>query len=392
MDDKNKNEVTVKGDDYKMNILRISQNIKMGEQSGGGAYHIHALSRDQAKRGHNVTVATIGEDSTRQKIKGRSGDWSYDHIVCAETVEILGNQISIEQLRETLDVTEYDVVHLHSHFFFSTFFSSLLQSLSDIPVVITNHSLYSQSIPLWLSRAQLRTMGWITYSLSDCIFCYTDADKEALQEIGILTPVEVIPNGIDTSKFSPSGSRYQEMSNSGPNLLFVGRLVDGKQPEMVAKAFEILSDDYPECELYFCGDGPKRDQLQKLIETLGIASRTHILGEVPYSTMPSVYRGADIVVLPSKAEGFPRTILEALACGVPVVATDLPQTRDVVQQTGRIINNRSKTDIAEKISWLLSNESERIKRGERGRELVEQTYSWNRLVDETTKVMKNLSQ
>lgn len=376
-----------------MRILRIGQNIKTGEKGGGGAYHMHALSRDQAKQGHEVTVITIDKRKNQQSRRITNGDWSYNHIICPQTVDILGNKLSFAQIKKTTDLTDYDVIHLHSHFFFSTFVPTVLNIRSETPIAITNHSLYSQSIPLWLSKAQLRTMGRITYSLSDVIFCYTEFDKEKLRSLGVSTEIEVIPNGIDTSKFTPQGTCHpaMEQDNDGLNILFVGRLVDGKRPEMAAKGFAQIYDDHPNCDLYYCGDGPKRNELHQLINQLNIESRTHLLGETTYEKMPEVYRGADILVLPSKAEGFPRTILESLASGVPVIASSLPQTRSVVEQTGRVIKGDCENDIAKKLSWMITNDEERSKLGRTGQELITKKYSWNRLVEQTTEVLERIS-
>ncbi|PSQ80199.1 MAG: hypothetical protein BRD41_05605, partial [Bacteroidetes bacterium QS_1_63_11] len=95
--------------------------------------------------------------------------------------------------------------------------------------------------------------------------------------------------------------------------LFVGRLVEGKRPQDALDAIIQVIDYRPDVKFFYCGDGPLRDRLESRVAEAGKEMSIYFLGHVEYDQMPSVYRGADLLILPSQAEGFPRTILEAFA-------------------------------------------------------------------------------
>ena len=110
-------------------------------------------------------------------------------------------------------------------------------------------------------------------------------------------------------------------------MLFVGRLVEGKRPEIAVEAFAGVRKEYPDAELVLCGEGPLQAWLETLATELGIREAVTFLGQVPYDEMPAMYRIGDLLVLPSRAEGVPRTIMEALSSNLPVVSSNLPQVR-----------------------------------------------------------------
>jgi glycogen(starch) synthase len=309
-----------------MQILRVAQTC-YPDVTGGGPYHVHAMSRDQAAMGHDVTVLTIRSDPDQSHLSHRDG---YTVVRFDPVGRPLGNAISpglVRYLRAEL--RRFDVVHAHSHLYFSTNVAALWRALGRVPGVperplaMTNHGLYSQAAPEWVFDCYLRTLGGATLDRADVVFCYTAADERRLRDVGVTSPVAVVPNGIDTSRFTPEGPRSDLLDGGDPAVLFVGRLVEGKRARDAVAAIERLREERSGAHLYLCGDGPRRT---------GLAARAGdgvtFLGERPYEEMPDIYRAADALVLPSRAEGTPRTVLEALACGTPVACSDLPHLRD----------------------------------------------------------------
>lgn len=305
-----------------MRILRVAQKC-YPDVSGGGPYHVHALSRDQAAMGHDVTVLTVRDDPTLPHVESRDG---YTVVRFNSRCRPLGNAISPGVGTYLLSAHEFDVVHAHSHLYFSTNIAAFVRALDVIPTVsrpplaITNHGLYSQTAPEWVFDWYLRTLGRVTFNRADTVFCYTDADASRLREVGVSAPVTVVPNGIDTARFSPDGS--ETPLSGSPAVLFVGRLVEGKRPGDAIAAVKRLRERYPDTQLSVCGEGPLREQLETQA-----GSETVFLGHQSYDEMPALYRAADVLVLPSRAEGTPRTVLEALACRTPVACSDLPHLR-----------------------------------------------------------------
>jgi len=312
-------------------ILRVAQALYPAV-TGGGAYHVHALSRDQAAMGHDVTVLTVRTNPDQPHRKRRDG---YTVVRFDSLARPLGNALSpglARYLRAELD--RFDVVHAHSHLYLSTNLAALFRTLARVPGVaerplaITNHGLYSQAAPEWVLDVYLWTLGRATLNRADLLFCYTAADERRLRAVGVTSPVAVVPNGIDTSRFTPNGPESDLLGDGDPAVLFVGRLVAGKRARDAVAAVEQLRETHPDTRLYLCGDGPRRTTL-----AASAGDGVTLLGERPYAEMPAIYRAADALVLPSRAEGTPRTVLEALACDTPVACSGLPHLRAAFGET-----------------------------------------------------------
>ena len=369
-----------------MRILRVSHWL-YPDEVGGGEYHVHALSRDQAAMGHDVTVLKVTDDVDEVRRETRHG---YEVVYCPATVNVLKNEISIAAARRILGVKEFDVVHAHSHFYFSTNLAALKRRLGNTPLAITNHSLYSQSAPERLFRYYLKTIGRWTFNSADVVFCYTEEEREATREIGVNTDIEVIANGVDTETFRPDGPTSELIDADAPSVLFVGRFVEGKGPHHAIEAMERVRADHPDARLYLVGDGPLREELEEDVSSRGLESAVEFLGLIEYDEMPAVFRSADVLVLPSRAEGFPRVVMEAMASGTPVVCTDLDQIVDVVEGAGVTVERGDTANMGTALSRLLADPSTRQRYGSNGRETVEEAYSWSETVQATTQALRAL--
>ena len=359
-----------------MRILRVAQKL-YPEVKGGGPYHVHAMSRDQAAMGHDVTVLTVGDGPQREEQDG------YTVLRSPSRASVLGNDIAPGIWRELRNADEFDVVHAHSHLYLSTNLAALRRRLSETPLAITNHGLYSQTVSEWVFDAYLRTIGRWTFNSADVVFCYTEEDERRLHRVGVSSRTAVVNNGIDTERFSPKGDQDPRIDADGPVMLFVGRLVEGKRPMDAVEAFAELRERLPDVELYVCGEGPLRSEMAQRAQESGISKAVTFLGHVDYEEIPSVYRSADVLVLPSRAEGLPRTVLEALASGVPAVVSDLPQVRRIVEEGGRTVPVGDVSGFARALATVLSESYD--PRAAVGRDL-----SWDDTVRETTEMLSSL--
>jgi glycosyltransferase involved in cell wall biosynthesis len=371
-----------------MRILRVAQDI-FPDVVGGAPYHIHALSRDQAARGHEVTVLTVSDDVDRPTRERRDG---YTVVQQPPKLDLFGNKLFSDTLGQLRRRDEYDVVHAHSHLFYSTNVAALYSRFDETPLAMTCHGLGSQRVPEWVSNTHLRTVGKWSYNTADTVFCYTPTERDRLRDLGVSSRVEVVRNGIDTGRFSPDGETVNRIADAeGPTVLFVGRLVEGKCPEDVLDAFERVHEDVPDATLFFVGGGPLRDELDAATDEAGLDDSVVFLDHVPYQVMPSVYRAADLLVLASRAEGMPRTVLEALSCGTPVVSTQLEQIVPLVEQAGETVPVGAVGELAAAITDILGDPDRRERLGEAGREVITDQYDWSRTVAETTAALADLA-
>ena len=365
-----------------MRILRVAQKLHP-EYHGGGPYHVHAMSRDQTAMGHDVTVLTVSEDESLPRRETRQG---YTVVRARPTADFLGNALSIGLANDLRRATDYDVVHAHSHLYVATNLAAVQRHFSPVPLAVTNHGLYTQSTPKWLFDLYLRTLGTWTLNSADLVFCYTDEDRTRLRSLGLKSRVAVISNGINTDRFTPDGPSSELVSGDCP-VVFVGRLVEGKRPQDAIRAVARLRHTRSDVELYICGDGPLRTDLETLAQQLGIDEAVHFLGHVEYGAMPAVYRSAKALLLPSRAEGMPRVVIEAMATDLPVVASHLDQIAPLVQQAGQTV---AIGDI-DAYARALDHEIQRETNGaNKNRQRVIEDFRWDQTVTRTTNQLRSI--
>lgn len=363
-------------------VLRVATDI-YPESVGGLGLHVHHMSRLQSQMGHKVTVLTSNNGiSGLPREETREG---YNIIRHRELMRLFDNSINPGVMISLKNlIGEYDILHIHSHLFFTSNIAALIGTFIDIPVVITNHGLVSQTVPRPIQTIFNYTIGKLTFEATDRIICYTRTDEDRLRNLGVNTDISIIHNGIDCTLFSP------RINQSKDQLLFVGRLKPGKSTNTLIRAFKILSKKYPTLELVIVGDGPLRSELEQLCLELNIGSKIRFLGEIPNNELPKIYNESKVFVLPSLNEGLPRTVLEAMACETPVVTSALPQLEAIVEGAGFTFEPKSEDDLSECIELLLNNSSQREEMGIRGREKVMNHYSWKETVEQTIDCYQNI--
>jgi len=366
-----------------LSILRVATDL-YPDITGGGAIHAHAMSKRQAERGHDVTVLTSDHgERTRPRVEHRDG---YRILRHRQLARPFGNSITPGMVGSLpTRLSDADVVHAHSHLYFSTNLAAAVARVADTPLVVTNHGLVSQTAPKWIQKLFLPTVGRFTFNSADQILCYTDTDRKRLRDRGVETAVDVVNNGIDCQQFTPG----REPAHA--RLLFVGRLTDTKGVPTLLQAFARLASSYPDLSLRIVGDGPGRTRYEQTCERLGIDDRVTFVGAVPYDEMPHHYREAIAFVLPSHKEGLPRTVLEAMACETPVVTTALEQLEPVVDGGGVTFERGSVDGLVRAVDALLEDDARRREYGRAGRERVLAENAWSQTVAETTDVLRELA-
>jgi glycosyltransferase involved in cell wall biosynthesis len=189
--------------------------------------------------------------------------------------------------------------------------------------------------------------------------------------------LSMIPNGVDTDYFKPPPTRG---GLEKIKILSIGRLVPDKDQETLIEAFRLVLQDHPTAELCLLGDGPRQSSLQQLMEQILPADRAFLLpGQVdirPY------LQEASIFALSSVTEALPNVLLEAMAAGLPVVATQVGGIPEVVKpnETGWLVPPREPALLAGALSTLLADADRRQAFGQAGRERVVENFSFSRMV------------
>lgn len=181
--------------------------------------------------------------------------------------------------------------------------------------------------------------------------------KQALLELGVPeAKIVVLRNGVDAQLFRPEDREAAGRRLGVPParvVAWVGNLVAEKGPDLAIEALALA----PGLELVLVGDGPLRPALLAQARRLGVAARVRFLGNMPQADLRWVYAGADALLLTSTREGWPNVLLEAMACGTPVVASDVGAVREIITdaQVGRVLPRREPAAIAAALAELLAS-------------------------------------
>lgn len=171
--------------------------------------------------------------------------------------------------------------------------------------------------------------------------------------------IKVLRNGVDTDLFRPvDGSRWRSRARPGRVLIAsVGLLIPRKGHDLLIAAIARL----PEAHLLIAGQGPDREKLAALAESLGVADRVELLGALPHEELPALYSAAGMLVLATSREGWPNVLLEAMACGAPVVATNIGGIPEIITSpaAGVIVPERTPKALSDGIRHLIAHPPDR---------------------------------
>lgn len=180
----------------------------------------------------------------------------------------------------------------------------------------------------------------------------------------------VIPNGIDTVEFSPGGA------DGGAHLLCVSRLVARKGVQHLLEAMPLVLRQVPHARLTIVGEGDLDGALRQRAAELGLAERVTFLGRVPHERLPEIYRSADLFVQPSFYEGMSNTVLEAMACGLPIVATGEGGREELFDGNAVLAPYGDPQVLADSLTGLLRSPEQLRSMGEASRRIALE-FSWS---------------
>jgi glycosyltransferase involved in cell wall biosynthesis len=213
---------------------------------------------------------------------------------------------------------------------------------------------------------------WIRWAAkrSVALVAVSEALAARMGEIGLdRAKISVLRNGVDLDRFRPldRDESRRSVGMHGPLLLSVGSLVELKGHHLVIEALA----DLPDWNLLIAGDGPLRSALEERARTCGCADRVRFAGPVRHEELVRYYNAADAVVLASSREGMANVVLEAAACGTPVVATRVGGNAEVIEEPamGRLLSDRSAAAIVAAVRDLQSQPAHRAQIRDRAERL-----------------------
>lgn len=259
-------------------------------------------------------------------------------------------------VRRVLEDYDFDLIDTH-YFYPDGVAAVMLGKRLNRPVVVTARGSDVNLIARYcLPRAMIR---WTARNAAG-IIAVSQALKDSLVRLGVpAARIEVLRNGVDLDFFKPVEREAvrARLGMTRKTLLSVGNLLAFKGHGLAIWALSFL----PQCDLIVIGDGPDRMAFEALARDSGLGERVRFVGSVPQAELREYYGAADALVLASSREGWPNVLLEAMACGTPVVATDVGGVSEVVAapEAGLIIEERSATAVVGALRRLFDNPPDR---------------------------------
>jgi D-inositol-3-phosphate glycosyltransferase len=393
-----------------------------GKETGGMNVYVRDLSRELGRRGFHVDVFTRSQDPCIPYVSHALGpNGRVVHIPAGPEAPIGKNAIYAhlpEFTRRVLDFAareriRYDIIH--SHYWLSGCVAEDLRGAWHVPFVQMFHTLGHMKNRVALRPEERESdlrIGVETEVIceADHLIAATQAEKAQLMWLYGADPdrITIIPPGVDVTHFRPlpraEAKARIHVPPDGHMLLFVGRIEPLKGIDTLLRAVALLNAQAPPWMPQVClaviggNPGPEgvaeNEEMARLLELrqeLGIGDIVTFLGAKDQDALPDYYAAADIVIVPSHYESFGLVALEAMACGTPVIASEVGGLAYLVKdgQTGFHVPYRDPEALAEKIMLLLNDP---VLREKLGRQAVAyaQDYAWPRIADQVLDVYQGL--
>jgi|WetSurMetagenome_2_1015567.scaffolds.fasta_scaffold147300_1 phosphatidyl-myo-inositol alpha-mannosyltransferase len=351
---------------------------------GGVVRHISSLEYYFTRMGHVVKIIAPASGT----VTGYG-----DRFIAIGTPRPIPTSGSIARITISLNLTnkvkavlekeKFDVVHLHEPLAPTLCFTVL--RLSRSLNIGTFHATESKPSYRWTKPFLVRGLYNKWFQKLDGRIAVS---KPAMDFINKHFPstYDIIPNGIDLNHFSPEVPPLPQFQDGKTNILFVGRLEKRKGLEYLLKAYHLLKPDHPDCRLIIVGPGTRmRGKFEKDVAQYNLPD-VIFTGNVDYRELPRYYRTADIFCAPATGhESFGIVLLEAMATGKPVVASNISGYASVISDgdEGLLVPPKQEVPLAQAISRLMQDPSLRFQMGEKGK-TKSVNYGWEKI---STKVM-----
>ena len=310
---------------------------------GGQEIYVQNLSEKLAEKGHNIVIYTSDfcPNIKLPKKERYNGICVYRY---KTIIRIMKNPITptmYKNLKES--IKEFDIVHVHNEHTFQAQIISVLKNKMNIkvPIVLGIHGQLRFGVFFkdFIEKMYRWSIGRYIYKIADKIITLSMYDKNFIQKHGVSEEkIEVIPNGINLEKINSLADKARDkidplLEKYGLNeyrfkILFVGPVVKRKGIDIALKALFLLKKSMTSIVLIVTGSGNFLRKAMKMANKLNLGKNVLFTNRIPYIELLALYQIADLVILPSRSEGLPTTLLEALALNKKIIASSLPAIRE----------------------------------------------------------------
>lgn len=356
-----------------MKILQICS----ARELGGGEKHLADLSRGLANRGHEVFAAVIPASPLKAELSS---------VPAEHLIELpLRNSLNVASaLKLARFVRRHQIEVVHAHVARDYPLAAAVARRAGARLVLTRHVLFP-----------LNRIHRLTLRRTNRVIAVSESVAEGLSAQGIFPPeiIVCIHNGIDVDRFERSSEVHENRGKLRVGM--IGHLAPIKGQEDFIRAAAAVSASRGDVEFIIAGEdksrsGENRRQLERLIDDLNLSGSIHLIGWV--DEVAKLLATLDLFVSPAHSEPFGLSIVEAMAAGVPVIATRSEGAREIIDdgQTGRLVPIGDAEGLAKTIEELLSDSEQGERLSERARRAARERFSLDRMVDATEQVYREV--
>ena len=363
---------------------------------GGSAEVPYHLSKELAKRGYEVTLYTsdfkLSQEYIIPKVKIHAfKTW----------LSLAGFQVApgiINRAKE--EIRYHNIIHMHNYRTFQNIVAHHYAKKCGVPYVLQAHgSLTTFFQKGWLKRLFDVIWGYRILKDTSKFVAVTEIEAEQYKNMGVSgDKIEIVANGIDLSEFDnlPERGQFRRKYGLGSDqkiILYLGRIHKIKGLDLLARAFADLPPPLNNAKLVIVGpDDGYLPFLKKLIADLQISDRALFTGQLYGREKLEAYVDADVYVLPSSYEIFGITVLEACACGTPVIVTDRCGIADVIDGQAGLVVAYDKEQLQNGLLQMLGDDKMRLRFGEKGKLLVREKFNCEKIAEQMERVYKKILQ
>ncbi len=296
--------------------------------------------------------------------------------------------------RKLVRKNKYDLTHS----FFAVpcgFISHLLWREKKLPYII---SLRGSDVPGYSERFSLIykiliPLIRVIWKYAEFVVANSLEFKKLAQKVNPNQKIKVITNGIDVKEFYCRNLLNEGNAEDSFRVICGSRITPRKGIRFIIKATQILKSKGIKIELDIIGEGNEKRDLEKMVDNMNLNKEINFLGVIKHSELPKYYQRSNVYVSASFNEGMSNTMLEALACGLPIIATKTGGTNEMVfsGENGFVVEMKSAEDIAKKIEIIFNNFELEKKMSEKSRQIAEK-MSWENIANDYEALYKKIKQ
>jgi glycosyltransferase involved in cell wall biosynthesis len=373
--------------------------LEVTKSTAGVAEYVRWLAQALDKSCFEITVACLSENGPRfaSELSAIEGVRAFSLEMNRYKIDPVSDLKAALELKRRMQAGSYDLVHAHASK--PGVLARLAASRAHIPVIYSPHCFsFHAGVKAWKATLLAKVEGFLAKHFTARILAIADSEKELANKYNVGKPEQfsTVYTGIDSAPYEAPFDRLTQKRLLGlPEdtqvVGCVGRLNEQKAPFDFIRIAELVIRKNPGVHFLWVGDGPLLEDAVALRRSLGLEDQVHFSGH--RSDIPACLSIMDCFLLASRWEGFPIVVLEAMAAGVPVVATQVDGTREAVQPgvTGFLAPPGDIQALAQHVSTLLSNPHLRRQFRLAAKKRIREEFNRERMVQDITRVYMSVA-